>query len=55
MNATFSVALEETRWEAVSLYLVLGVIRAATVLPPETVESLLELLERPRPHSRRNP
>jgi hypothetical protein len=39
-----SVAIGRRDWEATALYLVLGVIRVASRLPPGTVEDLLDML-----------
>ena len=38
-------AVERRAWSVVALYLLLGVAEAASRLPPETLENLLELLE----------
>jgi hypothetical protein len=40
-----TLALERRAWSLAALCLLLGVADAATRLPPETLESLLELLE----------
>ena len=40
----FEAAIEEKRWEAVWLYLLLGVTEAASKLPPESLSALLDLL-----------
>ena len=44
-TSTFQQAVERRAWSAVALYLLLGVAEAASRLPPETLENLLELLE----------
>lgn len=53
MTATMALAIEQRRWQAVALYLALGVSRAATRLPPDTIDALLALLERPLGTQRR--
>ena len=40
----FEAAIEEKRWEVVCLYLLLGVTEAASMLPPESLSALLDLL-----------
>jgi hypothetical protein len=40
-----AVAVERRVWTLVALYLLLGVAEAASRLPPEAVEGLLEALE----------
>ena len=40
-----AVAVERRAWNLVALYLLLGVAQAASRLPPEAVEGLLEALE----------
>ena len=40
-----AVAVERGAWTLVALYLLLGVVEAASRLPPEAVEGLLEALE----------
>jgi hypothetical protein len=40
-----TLALERRAWSLAALCLLLGVADAATRLPPETLERLLELLE----------
>jgi hypothetical protein len=40
----FEAAVEQKRWEAVWLYLLLGVSEAASTLPPESLAALLGLL-----------
>ncbi len=47
-----TLALERQAWSLAALCLLLGVADAASQLPPETLESLLELLER-KPGGRR--
>lgn len=51
-----AVAVERRQWEAVYLYLLLGVSEAAAKLPPETLAELLELLggEEEEPPARRH-
>lgn len=41
-----SLAVERKAWSLAALCLLLGVAEVAAKLPPETLESLLELLER---------
>ena len=54
MAATLAVTLERKEWTLAALCLLLGVADAAAHLPPETFESLLELLEgAPRGRRRR--
>ncbi len=45
MAAALSLALDRKEWTLAALYLLLGVAEAASRLPPDTFESLLELLE----------
>ena len=45
MAATLALTLERKEWTLAALYLLLGLAEAASRLPPETFESLLELLE----------
>lgn len=45
MAAALSLALDRKEWTLAALYLLLGVAEAASRLPPETFESLLELLD----------
>ena len=40
-----AIALERQAWSLAALCLLLGVADAAARLPPETLESLLDLLE----------
>ncbi len=44
-TSTLTLALERRAWSLAALCLLLGVADAASHLPPETLESLLELLE----------
>ena len=44
--SVLALALERQAWSLAALCLLLGVADAAARLPPETLESLLELLER---------
>ncbi len=39
-----SIAVERQEWQSVALYLLLGVADAASALPPESLEALLDLL-----------
>jgi hypothetical protein len=39
-----AVAVERRQWQAVALYLLLGVADAASQLPPESLAALLDLL-----------
>ncbi len=53
-----AAAIEQGQWELASLYLLLGVSRAAAALPPDAIDGLLEELEpppadKPRPRERR--
>ena len=41
----FAQAVREERWELAALCLVWGMVRALDRLPPDTLESLLEVLE----------
>jgi len=43
--STLALALEREAWPLAALCLLLGVADAAARLPPEALESLLELLE----------
>jgi hypothetical protein len=53
-TATLALALERRAWSLAALCLLLGVADAAATVPPETLDSLLELLERtPRGGRRR--
>ncbi len=45
MVSVLSVAVAMGRWDAVALCLALGVVAAASRLPPESLEALLALLE----------
>ena len=51
-TSVLAVALERREWSLAALCLLLGVAEAAERLPPETLESLLDLLER-APRDRR--
>lgn len=49
-----ALSVKQRRWDLVSLYLLLGVVRAAEALPRESLEELLGLLaggEREGDHS----
>jgi len=50
--SALAVGLERRAWSLAALCLLLGVADAAARLPPEALESLLELLE-PPPRGRR--
>lgn len=39
-----AVAIEQQQWELVALYVLLGVTEAASRLPPEAIDDLLEIL-----------
>lgn len=45
-TSVLALALERRAWSLAALCLLLGVADAATRLPPETLENLMELLER---------
>jgi hypothetical protein len=45
------VAIQEENWEAAALCLLLGFVRAAHKIPPETLEEMIELLSE-APHRR---
>ncbi len=45
MAATLAATLERKEWTLAALCLLLGVAEAAALLPPETLESLLDLLD----------
>lgn len=47
-----ALAVERREWPLAALCLLLGVSEAAALLPPETLERLLDLLEEP-PRGRR--
>jgi hypothetical protein len=56
MNA-FEEAIEREDYELVSLYLALGFLKVLETLPPDAVESLIEMLdaeEARHPHRRRD-
>jgi hypothetical protein len=40
----FETAVQAKQWEVVCLYLLLGVTEAASLLPPESLSALLDLL-----------
>ncbi len=42
--STLAVAIERKEWELASLCLLTGVVEAASALPPDAVEGLLEVL-----------
>jgi hypothetical protein len=42
--STLTLAIERRQWELASLLLLTGVVRAASALPPQAVEGLLEVL-----------
>ena len=52
----FETAIEQHNWRLVSLYLLLGVHKAALRLPPETLSELVDLLggEQRDVHTRRS-
>jgi len=45
--ASLAAAVERRAWTLVAFYLLLGVVEAASRLPPGAVEGLLEVLEGP--------
>ena len=45
MAAVLAVAVERKQWSLAALCLLLGVSEVAALLPPETLEQLLDLLE----------
>lgn len=45
MAAALPIAIQRKEWTLAALCLLLGVAEAASRLPPETFENLLELLE----------
>ena len=47
MTTALPLAIERRDWRLAALCLLLGVAEAASRLPPETLDSLLELLEVP--------
>jgi hypothetical protein len=48
------VAIQQENWEAAALCLLLGAVRAARKIPPETLEEMIELLsEAPRRRTRK--
>jgi hypothetical protein len=46
-TSALAIAIERKNWELVALALLLGVAEAAALLPAETLEELLSLLEAP--------
>jgi hypothetical protein len=52
-HTLLQVAIERQEWEVAALVLLLGVTRAARLLPPETLEAMIDLLEESPPHRRR--
>ena len=46
-TSVLALALERRSWSLAALCLLLGVADAAAQLPPETLEHLLDLLEKP--------
>ncbi len=48
-----ATAIEHNQWELASLYLLLGVSRAAAALPPDAIDGLLEELEAAPAHKPR--
>ena len=53
-KSALSIAVERREWSLVALCLLLGVADAAARLPPDTLESLIELLEEPSRGKRRS-
>lgn len=49
----FALAVERQQWSVVALYLLLGVADAASKLPPDSLNGLLEVLEGTPPRDRR--
>lgn len=48
------VAIEREEWELAALVLLFGVTRAARLLPPETLEAMIDTLSEPeQPYPRR--
>jgi hypothetical protein len=43
-RSLLSVAIERQDWEAAALCLLLGAARVARLLPPQTLEEMIELL-----------
>lgn len=55
--SAFEKAIERKDWELASLYLALGFLKVLETLPPDSLESLIELLdaeEAEHPHRRRD-
>ncbi len=52
-TSLLATAVKKKNWDLVALCLLIGVVEEAARLPPETLESLLELLELPH-HDARN-
>jgi hypothetical protein len=50
----FEAAIEQKQWEAVCLYLLLGITEAASKLPPESLLALLDLLAGEEEQERRS-
>lgn len=44
-SSVLALALERREWSLAAICLLIGVTEAASKLPPEAIESLLELLE----------
>jgi hypothetical protein len=50
------VAIEREDWEAAALCLLLGAVKVARAIPPETLEEMIEMLsETPRRRAERSP
>ena len=51
------VAIQQENWDAAALCLLLGAVRAARKIPPETLEEMIELLSEPprRERAERSP
>jgi hypothetical protein len=47
-----AIAIERRNWPLAALCLLVGLVETASRLPPETLESLLELLEDVGPHDK---
>jgi hypothetical protein len=52
-KSVLAIALERRDYPLAALCLLVGVVEAASRLPPETLEALLELLEDAGPHDKR--
>lgn len=52
-RSLLSVAIEREDWEAAALCLLLGAARVARLLPPQTLEEMIELLAEMTPHRAR--